>query len=137
MREEPNVQAFCGEVRKQGAKLLDGVDPRLIDFITLELRQTDLCYSESITAVLESEWCFGPEEAVKAALEWWPDAIRHRLDGLFGPDSLFPWKQAGVSDDERGSLYSAVDEIQLRLDDAALASLVSAASQPDTENTSV
>jgi hypothetical protein len=109
MREEPNVPAFCRELRKEGAKLLDGVDPRLLDFITLELRQTDLCCSESITAVLESEWCFGPEEAVKAALEWWPDVIRDRLDGLFGPDSLFPWKQAGVSDDERGELYYAVE----------------------------
>lgn len=33
MRDEPNVEAFCFELRKRGIQLLDGVDQRLFKII--------------------------------------------------------------------------------------------------------
>ncbi len=131
MQNEPNVEAFCRELCEHGLKLLDGVDPRLRDIIDLQLRLSDLCYSECITADLESGWYDGPEQAVRAGLESYLHVVRERLEGLLGPDAMFPWCKAGLTDEERGELYYAVDVIQLREVPEITSQLAAAAAEPD------
>ena len=128
MVEEPDSAAFCRKLRELGAGLFDGVDPRLLPFLTLEIQETDLCHSESVTIGLESEWCFGPERAVNVAIDSWLDVVRDRLDGLFGPDSTFPWKQTDVGGEEQADIYLAIDAIQLRRDPDLIAKLIAVAS---------
>lgn len=131
MSEEPKVDAFCRALRERGLSLLDGVDDRLRGILDHHLRRSDLCYSESITADLESAWDDGPEPAVEAALESYLHVVREWLEGILGPDSLFPWSRAEVSDELRWELYYAIDLLQLRHAPDAVAALASAASEPD------
>ncbi len=133
MREEPNTIAFGRELRKQGLRLLENLDPFLRQLIRPEIEETDLCSSDSIIDALEDVWDSGPEAAVNAALDCWPGVIQERLNHMLGPDSLFPWKQAGVTDELRERLCSMADLIQLRTDDRIVAALVTAASHDDDD----
>jgi hypothetical protein len=128
--DEPNVDAFCRALRKHGLSLLDGVEDRLRDILDQHLRRSDICYSESITADLESAWDDKPAAAVEAALESYLHVVREWLEGVLGPDSLLPWTLAEVSDEQRWELYFAVDLIQLRQAPEAVAALVAAATAP-------
>jgi hypothetical protein len=131
MRAEPNVEAFCRALRKHGLTLLDGVDTRLQGIIDQQLRHSEMCYSESITADLESAWDDGPLPAVSVALESYLHVIREWLEGILGPDSLFSWCRADVTDEQRWELYYSVDLIQLREVSEVASALVAAASEPD------
>ncbi|MBX9678589.1 MAG: hypothetical protein K2X38_07475 [Gemmataceae bacterium] len=53
------------------------------------------------------------------------------LGGILGPDSLFPWSRADVSEELRWELYYGVDLIQLRQTPEAVSLLAAAAVEPD------
>jgi hypothetical protein len=69
---------------------------------------------------------------VAAALESYLHVVREWLEGLLGPESLFPWYLADLTAEDRGESCDAVGLIQLREVPDVVSALEHAASQPNS-----
>lgn len=106
---------FYQTLNRLGPRLLVGVEPDLIEYISLEAGDTDSFWSEGLEYYFEL-WKEGEkDDAVKNALEEWVSNVKGHLHNIFGPNSVIPFEDFGVNEASRYNTIRSIDKIKLKL----------------------
>ena len=106
---------FYQTLNRLGPRLLVGVEPDLIEYISVEADSSDSFWSEGLEYNFEL-WKEGKkDDAVKNALEEWVLNVKSHLHDIFGPNSVIPFEDFGVIETSRSNTIRSIDKIKLKL----------------------
>lgn len=120
MTDQPTWESFYKTLNRLGPRLLRGVHPDLAEFVSTSASDSDDFWSGGLEGNFDL-WREGqPEKAVELALNEWVWNVKRHLGEILGPDSLIPFENYGITNNQREDWRQSVEGISLALDDRQL-----------------